>query len=218
MLFILLGLSMRYIWPETHINVHYSTGQYSVVHIDIYSKLLVLCISQICGGSIVSRLQDIIVIKNIIIIWICLIYSIAGASSTTYAYLGEFFIARHRPVVINYTSMFVGVSMTYVPAVAWLVLSMDWSFEITESFVFRPWRLLTIFNILPGFIAVLIMITLPDSPKILMSMHKYDEAYEAVNWIAKNNTGRCLQDFKVFKLLDESLPAGDKILHTSKSA
>ncbi|XP_065372210.1 synaptic vesicle glycoprotein 2B [Calliphora vicina] len=143
---------------------------------------------------------------------------IAGASSTTYAYLGEFFIARHRPVVINYASMFVGVSMTYVPAVAWLVLSMDWSFEITESFVFRPWRLLTIFNILPGFIAVLIMITLPDSPKILMSMRKYDEAYEAVNWIAKNNTGRCLQDFKVFKLLDESLPAGDKILHTSKSA
>ncbi|KAI8130803.1 hypothetical protein FF38_11887 [Lucilia cuprina] len=142
---------------------------------------------------------------------------IAGASSTTYAFLGEFFIARHRPVVINYASMFVSLSMTYVPAVAWLVLSMNWSFEITDSFIFRPWRLLTIFYLLPGFIAVLILSTLPDSPKILMSMGKYDESYEAVNWIAKRNTGKCLQDFKVFKLLDETATEGDKILLTSKS-
>lgn len=113
--------------------------------------------------------------------------------------------------------MFVGLAMTYVPAVAWLVLSMNWSFQITESFVFRPWRLLTIFNILPGFIAVLIMTTLPDSPKILMSMRKYDESYEAVNWIAKRNTGKCLQDFKVFKLINEMPSEADKILHSAKS-
>ncbi|KAM7363510.1 putative transporter svop-1 [Cochliomyia hominivorax] len=143
---------------------------------------------------------------------------IAGASSTSYAYLGEFFIARHRPVAINYASMFVGVAMTYVPAVAWLVLSMDWSFEITHSFVLRPWRLLTIFNILPGFIAVLLMISLPDSPKILMSLGRKDEAYEAVNWIAKRNTGKSLQDLKVFKLMEETSLEAEKILYGSKSA
>lgn len=44
-----------------------------------------------------------------------LIHSIAGASSTTYAYLGEFFIPRHRPIVINYASLFVGISTIYVP-------------------------------------------------------------------------------------------------------
>lgn len=114
--------------------------------------------------------------------------------------------------------MFVGVAMTYVPSVAWLVLSMNWSFEITHSFVFRPWRLLTVFNLLPGVIAVIILLYLPDSPKILMSMRKYDEAYEAVNWIAKTNTGRSLQDFKVFKLKDETPVESDKILQTSKSA
>lgn len=43
------------------------------------------------------------------------LYSIAGASSTTYAYLGEFFIPRHRPIVINYASLFVGISTVYVP-------------------------------------------------------------------------------------------------------
>ena len=114
--------------------------------------------------------------------------------------------------------MFVGLAMTYVPAIAWLVLSMDWSFEISQSFTFRPWRLLILFNILPGFIAVLIMATVPDSPKILMSMRKHEEAYEAVNWIAKRNTGRCLQDFKVFKLADDMPTESDNILQTSKSA
>uniref|UniRef100_A0A1B0B2M2 Major facilitator superfamily (MFS) profile domain-containing protein n=1 Tax=Glossina palpalis gambiensis TaxID=67801 RepID=A0A1B0B2M2_9MUSC len=144
--------------------------------------------------------------------------SIAGASFITYAYLGEFYVTRHRPVVINYACLFVGLSVAYVPAVAWLVLSMDWSFAITETFQFRPWRLLIVFNALPGFIAVLVMFALPESPKILMSMGKQKEAFEAVNKIAKMNTGRTLEDFKVYSLCQETLSDNDKILLTSKSA
>ncbi|KAI9585039.1 hypothetical protein GQX74_006934 [Glossina fuscipes] len=143
---------------------------------------------------------------------------IAGASFITYAYLGEFYVTRHRPVVINYACLFVGLSVAYVPAVAWLVLSMDWSFAITETFQFRPWRLLIVFNALPGFIAVLVMFALPESPKILMSMGKQKEAFEAVNKIAKMNTGRTLEDFKVYSLCQETLSDNDKILLTSKSA
>uniref|UniRef100_A0A1A9WGN7 Major facilitator superfamily (MFS) profile domain-containing protein n=1 Tax=Glossina brevipalpis TaxID=37001 RepID=A0A1A9WGN7_9MUSC len=143
---------------------------------------------------------------------------IAGASFVTYAYLGEFYVTRHRPVIINYACLFVGLSVAYVPAVAWLVLSMDWSFPITESFQFRPWRLLNVFNALPGFIGVLIMFALPESPKILMSMGKEEEALEAVNKIAKMNTGRTLEDFKVYRLCQEATSDNDKILLTSKSA
>ncbi|XP_061393536.1 synaptic vesicle glycoprotein 2C-like, partial [Musca vetustissima] len=142
---------------------------------------------------------------------------IAGASSTTYAYLGEFVSIRHRPVVINFTSMFVALAMTYVPAVAWLILSMDWSIDISDSFAFRPWRLLTVFNILPGLIAILIMSKLPDSPKILMSIRKQDEAFAATNWIAKLNTGKTLADFNIYKIYDENPTESDKLLQTSKS-
>lgn len=143
--------------------------------------------------------------------------SIAGASSTTYAYLGEFVAMRHRPVVINFTSMFVALAMTYVPAIAWLVLSMDWSWNITDTFAFRPWRLLTIFNILPGFIAILIMTRLPDSPRILMSIQKKEEAYAATNWISKLNTGKSLADFNVYKMYDENPTENDKLIQASKS-
>lgn len=95
---------------------------------------------------------------------------------------------------------------------------MDWSFAITETFQFRPWRLLILFNALPGFIAVLVMFALPESPKILMSMGKQKEAFEAVNKIAKMNTGQTLEDFKVYRLCQETLSDNDKILLTSKSA
>ncbi|XP_075148932.1 synaptic vesicle glycoprotein 2B-like [Haematobia irritans] len=142
---------------------------------------------------------------------------IAGASSTTYAYLGEFVSIRHRPVVINFTSMFVALAMTYVPAVAWLLLSMDWSMDITDDFTFRPWRLLTIFNILPGFISILIMTRLPDSPRILMTIRKYDEAFKATDWIAKLNTGKTLAELNVHKMYDESPMETDKLIQTSKS-
>ncbi|XP_059219579.1 putative transporter svop-1 isoform X2 [Stomoxys calcitrans] len=142
---------------------------------------------------------------------------IAGASSTTYAYLGEFVAIRHRPVVINFTSMFVALAMTYVPAIAWLVLSMDWSLVISDSFSFRPWRLLTIFNILPGFIAILVMTRAPDSPRILMTRRKHEEAYEATNWIAKLNTGKTLRDFSVHKIYDENPTETDKLIPTTKS-
>ncbi|XP_064556869.1 synaptic vesicle glycoprotein 2B isoform X3 [Drosophila montana] len=125
---------------------------------------------------------------------------IAGASSTTYAYLGEFFTVRHRPIVINYASFFVGISTIYVPAVAWLVMSMNWSVGLTESFSFRPWRLLTVFYLLPGVVGTIILFKMPDSPKILLSIGKIDDAFAAVEWIALQNVGKRLQELNVDKI------------------
>uniref|UniRef100_A0A6P4EQR5 Synaptic vesicle glycoprotein 2B n=1 Tax=Drosophila rhopaloa TaxID=1041015 RepID=A0A6P4EQR5_DRORH len=145
-------------------------------------------------------------------------FFIAGASSTTYAYLGEFFTPRHRPIAINYASLFVGISTVYVPATAWLILSMDWSVNVTEDFSFRPWRLLTICYLLPGVIGTLMLWTLPESPKILMSLHKNEEAFAAVDWIAVTNSGKHLHEFKVHKLKTEANSDGENILLISKSA
>ncbi|EDV53719.1 synaptic vesicle glycoprotein 2B [Drosophila erecta] len=143
---------------------------------------------------------------------------IAGASSTTYAYLGEFFTSRHRPIAINYASLFVGVSTVYVPATAWLILSMDWSVSVTDGFALRPWRLLTICYLLPGVVGTLLLRSLPESPKILMSLHKTEEAFAAVDWIAVTNSGKHLHEFKVHKLRTEDNANGENILLISKSA
>ncbi|XP_067618389.1 synaptic vesicle glycoprotein 2B-like [Eurosta solidaginis] len=142
---------------------------------------------------------------------------IAGPSSTTYAFLAEFFTTRHRPIVVNYSSLFVGVSMTYVPAVAWLVLSMDWTLQITSSFNFRPWHLLTFFNLLPGLIAVVVLLFLPESPQLYLSLRKEKEALKAVNWICELNTGNNLTQFGVKNLKAEVSVDANCVVLTSQS-
>ncbi|XP_018794373.1 PREDICTED: synaptic vesicle glycoprotein 2B [Bactrocera latifrons] len=141
---------------------------------------------------------------------------IAGPSSTIYAFLGEFHARRHNALAMNYASLFVGLGMTYVPAIAWLVLSMDWSLQLSDSFAFRPWRLMMIVNLLPGLIAACILLMLPESPKLLLSLHKDEEALAAANWICKCNTGKDLKQLGVKKLKPERTMV-DKVHITSKS-
>ncbi|XP_034112880.1 synaptic vesicle glycoprotein 2B [Drosophila albomicans] len=145
-------------------------------------------------------------------------FFIAGASSTTYAYLGEFFTSRHRPLVINYASLFVGISTVYVPVVAWLVMTMDWRLEITDNFAFRPWRLLTVFYLMPGVLGTLLLLKLPESPKILISMGKTEEAFVAINWIALKNSGKELRELKVEKLKIDVIPERENGICVSNSA
>lgn len=103
-------------------------------------------------------------------------------------------------------------------ATAWLILSMDWSVSITDGFSLRPWRLLTICYLLPGVVGTLMLWSLPESPKILMSLHKTEEAFAAVDWIAVTNSGKHLHEFKVHKLKTEDNANGENILLISKSA
>lgn len=97
---------------------------------------------------------------------------------------------------------------------------MNWSVNITDDFSFRPWRLLTICYMLPGVIGTIMLWTLPESPKILMSLHKTEEAFAAVDWIAVTNSGKHLHEFKVQKLKTEASADadGENILLISKSA
>uniref|UniRef100_A0A1A9V156 Major facilitator superfamily (MFS) profile domain-containing protein n=1 Tax=Glossina austeni TaxID=7395 RepID=A0A1A9V156_GLOAU len=113
--------------------------------------------------------------------------SLGGISGTLYPYLGEFNTFKYRAVVINYCNMFVSVAAIYMPATAWLVLSFDWSLPITSSFSFRPWRLILLFNLLPGFLGILMMLPFPESPKFLLAQQKHEQAVAAINWISKFN-------------------------------
>ncbi|XP_068153454.1 synaptic vesicle glycoprotein 2C [Drosophila tropicalis] len=115
--------------------------------------------------------------------------SIGGISAAIYAYLSEFHVPRHRAIVINYSTMFVSVSAIFVPATAWLILSADWSIDLVGDFVFRPWRLIMLINLLPGFIGGLLLLYYPESPKLLLSQNKTEEAVNAVAWIGKLNRG-----------------------------
>ncbi|KAM7351295.1 synaptic vesicle glycoprotein 2A [Cochliomyia hominivorax] len=115
--------------------------------------------------------------------------SLGGTSGAIYPYLGEFNIAKNRAVVINYSTMFVSITNIYVPVISWLVLSSDWSFEISESFVFKSWRLIILFSLLPGLWGALWLLYFPESPKLLLAHNKHSKALEALKWISKYNKG-----------------------------
>ena len=38
-----------------------------------------------------------------------------GTSGALYAYLGEFNTGKYRPIVINYSAMFVSITAIYIP-------------------------------------------------------------------------------------------------------
>lgn len=119
--------------------------------------------------------------------------------------------------VLGVKSKYVYKILLILTAIAWLVLSMDWSLQLSDSFAFRPWRLLMCFNLLPGLIAAFVLLVLPESPKLLLSLHKDEEALAAVNWICERNTGRDLEQFGVKKIKAESKMIANKVHITTKS-
>ncbi|KAI8117033.1 Synaptic vesicle glycoprotein 2A [Lucilia cuprina] len=119
--------------------------------------------------------------------------SLGGILGAMYPYLSEFNTARYRAIVINYSTMFVSVTVMFVPAISWLVLSYNWSFEISDSFTFKPWRLIILLSMLPGFIGALVLLPFPESPKLLLAHDKQEEALNALYWISKYNTGKSLE-------------------------
>ncbi|XP_055847868.1 synaptic vesicle glycoprotein 2B isoform X2 [Episyrphus balteatus] len=129
---------------------------------------------------------------------------IAGASAAAYPYLGEFNTAKYRPIVINYASIFVGISAIYCPVVAWLILPQTWTFSIFGIFDFRPWRLLILFNLLPGLIGSIWIWTLPETPKLYLSHGKDADALKVLYWIYERNTGKPSKDFQVKRLIPEA--------------
>ncbi|XP_036325295.1 synaptic vesicle glycoprotein 2A [Rhagoletis pomonella] len=143
--------------------------------------------------------------------------SLGGVSAAIYAYLSEFNTDKHRAVVINYSTMFVSIAAIYMPATCWLVLSADWTLHITDSFVFRPWRLIILLNLLPGLIGAAMLYPFPESPKLLLAQDKEYEAVAALEWICKINRGRSLAsvfgndtDFKLKaeQIADDDLRSG----------
>lgn len=127
---------------------------------------------------------------------------IGGSSAIIYAYAGEFHDNYYRAKVISWMCMFVAFGSMYIPSMAWLVLPENWSFEIPFiDIMFRPWRLLVIFYGLPSLVFGLLLYCLPESPKYLLTQHKYDEVLEILTMMYCSNTGKSRDEYLVSEIL-----------------
>ncbi|XP_045467528.1 synaptic vesicle glycoprotein 2B-like isoform X2 [Harmonia axyridis] len=127
---------------------------------------------------------------------------IGGASSTVYAYLGEFHNDLLRPKIVSGVATFVAFGNMYLPGMAWLILPHGWRMEIEMlDLEFRPWRLLLIVYALPSLLFLLMLLILPESPKFLMTQGKTNEVLEILKTMFRVNKGFDREDFMVSEII-----------------
>lgn len=67
------------------------------------------------------------------------------------------------------------------------ILSFDWTFELYHGYLFRPWRLLILVYTMPGIIASIWLLKMPESPRFLLAINEHNKALKVVKWIEKIN-------------------------------
>lgn len=63
------------------------------------------------------------------------------------------------------------IIVTYLSAtvMGFLILPQTWSLPIADELQFRPWRILILLNTIPGFLAAVCLLFLPESGKFYMA-------------------------------------------------
>lgn len=69
------------------------------------------------------------------------------------------------------------------------------------SLTLRPWRVLGCLYILPGVVAFLLLLLLPESPKFLLMIGETKRGLDTMEWISRKNTGRTLSEDQMKRLL-----------------
>nr|XP_023023359.1 synaptic vesicle glycoprotein 2A-like [Leptinotarsa decemlineata] len=140
-------------------------------------------------------------------------FFVGGPSAIIYAYAGEFNDNRFRPKVVSWIATFVAFGNMYLPGMAWLILPLEWSYEIPLiNIMFRPWRLLVVIYALPSILFAILLCSLPESPKYLISKGQHDEALAILRKMYSVNTGKSQDEFPVSMITWEE----DSDLHFEK--
>ncbi|XP_031625525.1 synaptic vesicle glycoprotein 2B-like [Contarinia nasturtii] len=130
-------------------------------------------------------------------------FFVSGFSATIYAYLGEFHNNIQRNRAILAASVIFGISCISIPLAAGSVINQDWQFYVPLlDITYKPWRLYFVVCSSPGFIAALILIFLPESPKFVLGQGKSTGAYQILRKMHRLNNGRKVE-FEVFEIDEE---------------
>lgn len=84
----------------------------------------------------------------------------------------------------------IGISAMIQPCVTMWILSYDWSFELYEGFLFRPWRLLLFTFTSTGILSFLMLLRFPESPRFYMAIGENRKAFEVLQWIERKNKSK----------------------------
>ncbi|XP_026478597.1 synaptic vesicle glycoprotein 2C-like isoform X2 [Ctenocephalides felis] len=136
-------------------------------------------------------------------------FLVSGASSTAYAYLGEFHGDKTRARAISWGASFISMGMVFLPAIAWGIIPLNFRYPIPGLGIdWTAWRLYVLICSLPNLLGLIMIITFPETPKFLLATGKTEEALDVLARMYASNKGRKPSDFPI-KSLDISGVSGN---------
>lgn len=154
---------------------------------DTYGRRKVLIIATLTAASIsvlsslVVNLWQFVLLRFLNGLWLVDVWvdqlkfierSICSLSATTtiFAYLGEFLNGKSRSRSTMFSSVIFGGFSLFLPIMAMLLINQKWSFFISVVQVtYKPWRVFLLACGLPSLISGLSLIFFPESPKFTFS-------------------------------------------------
>uniref|UniRef100_A0A1B0D3C4 Major facilitator superfamily (MFS) profile domain-containing protein n=1 Tax=Phlebotomus papatasi TaxID=29031 RepID=A0A1B0D3C4_PHLPP len=97
-----------------------------------------------------------------------------------------------------------GLGGMLMPALAWVVMSYTWTLDIPFiDITYKPWRLFLIVCALPDLFCGISLLSLPESPKFVLSQGKQTDTIDIIQRIYAINTGEKKETLKISSIIEE---------------
>ncbi|XP_063830429.1 synaptic vesicle glycoprotein 2B-like [Ostrinia nubilalis] len=127
------------------------------------------------------------------------LFGIAHTASVTL--MSEFCHQGIRDQIMLCQFSFVSLAQVSIALMSWGVLTQEWRYTIFNGYLaFNTWNFYLIIMAQWSFLAWLLQLFIPESPKYLLTQHKYEEAREILITIYKENTGKSAETFQYVNL------------------
>ncbi|XP_004529191.1 putative transporter SVOPL isoform X2 [Ceratitis capitata] len=130
-------------------------------------------------------------------------FIVNGPGAVLFTYLTEMHSSKHRPRVLMILGMIMSVATLILPLLSWAIFPRDWDFILFDTIRVHCWQIFLAVCSLPSLIGGLGLITLPESPKFLMSQGRNAEALHAFQKIYSANTRKPMNSYPIKELVEE---------------
>ncbi|CAH2085943.1 unnamed protein product [Euphydryas editha] len=130
-------------------------------------------------------------------------FLIGAPSTLVFPYLSDLVGYKRRQFYLDVTGMSFVAAWLILPAIAWLVIP----FKMTGYTTLLPiysWRLYIALGSIPGFLAGLWVLFLPESPRLLSDTNRSERALKIFAYINRCNNGPMVE-FKIKKLIQDNI-------------
>lgn len=126
--------------------------------------------------------------------------ALGGSGPVIWSYFAEFQPLSKRGSMLSFMAAFWTLGNLFVASLAWLVIPSGIGYH-SSHFVYNSWRIFLVICSIPSLIVGVLLFYLPESPKFLLSIGRFEEALAIFRGIYVTNTGNPPEMYPVKELL-----------------